>query len=355
MSLLVPAGQTIGIAINAASAAVQTTGRLRYSSLTAGLSYVYSAGGCDILSGGLTTANASAAGSPRLSNAAFSFVPRGFIGCVTFIAAVPCSGTPDPGTASASTSLACPGANFTLSATGLTSGTGFTYQWEYSTNSGQTWTPLVGATSTSTSLSHAVATDYRLVTTCTNSGLSNTSSVVTVGVDAGGCTSGCYSLTGIASSTADEDISNVTIGTFSNSSTCATTGTGPGSLLNRYSNYTNLGTGANEGQGAVVNFSLTMTSCGTGAFAHFFQIYVDWNNDGDWLDAAEQVYSEPTSVNALTRTLTGSFVVPITAPQGTTRMRIVVIEATASSTNYAHTGYTWGETEDYCFTVGPPP
>jgi hypothetical protein len=37
-------------------------------------------------------------------------------------------------------------------------------------------------------------------------------------------------------------------------------------------------------------------------------------------------------------------------------MRIVNNENTASTTNYAHTAYTWGETEDYCFTiiVSPP-
>ncbi|NBU71418.1 MAG: fibronectin type III domain-containing protein, partial [Bacteroidetes bacterium] len=355
LSLLVPAGQTIGVAINAANAATPTTGVLRYSTLTAGQSYVYSSGGCDILSGGATTANASAAGSPRLSSATFANAPRGFIGCVTFMQAAPCSGTPDPGVAVSSTATACPGANFTLSATGLSTGMGLTYQWEYSTNGGQTWTVLSGAASSSTSLSHSVPTDYRLVTTCSNSGLSNYSSVVSVGVDPGGCTSGCYSLSGIASSTADEDISNVTIGGFSNSSTCASTGTGPGSLLNRYSNYTNLGNGPNEGQGAVVNFSLTMTTCGTVPYGHFFQIYVDWNQDGDWLDAGEQVYSEPASVSATTRTLTGSFVVPVAAPQGNTRMRVVVIETTASTVNYAHTGYTYGETEDYCFTVGPPP
>ena len=42
-----------------------------------------------------------------------------------------------------------------------------------------------------------------------------------------------------ATSTADDEIFNVSVGTLNNSSTCGTTG-GPGSILNMYSNYTAL-------------------------------------------------------------------------------------------------------------------
>lgn len=47
---------------------------------------------------------------------------------------------------------------------------------------------------------------------------------------------------------------------------------------------------------------------------------------------------------------------PLTATLGTTRMRVVVVETTfPNTTNYTVTAYTWGEAEDYCVEVLPPP
>ena len=102
-------------------------------------------------------------------------------------------------------------------------------------------------------------------------------------------------------------------------------------------------------QSSVVNFSLTQTTCNFN-YGSFFQLYMDWNQDGDWLDVGEQVYSQGASVNG-NQTVTGSFTVPAGATVGITRMRVVHVEASASTTNYAHTAYYYGETEDYCFTV----
>ena len=68
------------------------------------------------------------------------------------------------------------------------------------------------------------------------------------------------------------------------------------------------------------------------------------------LDANEQVYSQVSSVLG-NQTASGNFTVPCDVQTGITRMRIVNIEATASTTNYAHTPYTYGETEDYCVNV----
>lgn len=141
LNLLVPPGATYGICINAANASAPTTGNLRYSSLTAGLSYITSSGGCDLLSGGLSTANASAAGSPRLSSTTFSFAPRGFVGCITFIPAIPCSGQPNAGTISAPPST-CPSTNFTITSSGLTAGTGVTYTWQSATSCSGPWTNI---------------------------------------------------------------------------------------------------------------------------------------------------------------------------------------------------------------------
>ena len=261
----------------------------------------------------------------------------------------PCSGTPNAGLAAITSSLGCPGKAITLSATGLSSGTGLTYQWQGSSAITGPWTNLAGGTTSSFGTATTTTTYYRIVSTCTTSALSATSSVVSYSVNnPGPCVCGTYPLN-YASSTGDEEITNVTVGSLNNSSSCTSLAGGLGSITERYANYAGIVTGPTVAQASSVSFSLTQTTCG-GAYDNFFQIYVDWNQDGDWLDAGEQVYSQAASVIG-NQTVTGSFAVPITSSLGTTRMRVVNSENIASTTNYAHNVYTWGETEDYCITI----
>jgi hypothetical protein len=191
-----------------------------------------------------------------------------------------------------------------------------------------------------------------MVTACLYSASSNNSNVVSFTPAGGQCQCGSYPAN-YSSTTYDEEITNVTVGTMTNASTCATTAPGTGSINQRYSNYTGFVTGPSVNQGDVVNFSLTQTSCG-GAYNNIFQIFVDFNQDGDFLDAGEFVYNQPTAAYG-NQTVTGSFLVPSGATLGTTRMRVVNAETTATTTNYAHNLYYYGETEDYCFTVTLPP
>jgi hypothetical protein len=268
---------------------------------------------------------------------------------LTKAATGPCSGTPNTPSISGATS-ACAGVNFNLSSAGGSPGTGINYQWQSSTNGGASWSPISGATATSLTTNASTNTQYQLVTTCTASGLTSTSAAYSVTISSfSACT--CFTYPAIySSSTFDEEISNVTVGSMNNSSTCSVAATGPGSILNRYANYAGVVTGPSAMQTDVVNFSLTQTTCG-GNYGSFFQIYLDWNQDGDWLDVGEQVYSQGATVTG-NQTVTGSFTVPAGATVGVTRMRVVHIETfSASTTNYAHTAYSYGETEDYCFTV----
>ncbi|MFM7725658.1 MAG: hypothetical protein ACKO7B_03070, partial [Flavobacteriales bacterium] len=96
-----------------------------------------------------------------------------------------------------------------------------------------------------------------------------------------------------ATSTADEDITNVTVGTLNNSSICGAIAPGAGSIASRYSNYTGSVAAPSAVQGNTVAFSLTMTTCG-GSYTNFFQVYIDWNQDSDFLDAGERMYSQAT-------------------------------------------------------------
>ena len=272
---------------------------------------------------------------------------------ITYVVPPPCSGVPNAGTSLISSASGCANANVNLSATGLSTGIGISYQWQYSIDNGVTWNNILGAINSTASVTPSVTTMYRIRTTCSNGPSSNNSSTITYTVNvSGACLCVAYPLT-YATSTFDEEISNVTVGTLNNTSNCTTAATGAGSVLNRYANYSGVVTGPSAMQGSSVNFSLTQTSCG-GAYSNIFQLYVDWNQDGDWLDAGERVYNQVTTVSG-NQTVSGSFTVPAGATVGTTRMRVVNIEVSPTATNYAHTAYTYGETEDYCFTVNATP
>ncbi len=263
-----------------------------------------------------------------------------------------CSGTPNSGTASGPANV-CTGSTPTLSATGLTLGVGISYQWEESPDGVFAWADVIGgsgATTPNYTTSPVMgARHFRIRTICSAGPDTAWSNVVSMSTFSDNCQCAAYPSV-FASYTADEDISNVTVGTLNNSSDCISPAPGTGSLVQRYANYTGWVAAPDLEQASTVNFSLTMTTCNNN-YDNGFQLYIDWNQDGDFLDAGEQVYNQPTSANG-NHTKTGSFVVPIAASLGSTRMRVVVVEGTfPTGTNYAHTTYGWGETEDYCVNV----
>ncbi|MDH4473186.1 MAG: GEVED domain-containing protein, partial [Fluviicola sp.] len=150
-----------------------------------------------------------------------------------------------------------------------------------------------------------------------------------------------------ATSTADEDIFNVTFGTLNNSSTCGTTG-GAGSSLNLYSNYTGV-SAPNVAQCASVAFSVQIGTCG-GNYSNAVAIFIDWNADLDWADAGETVYVSAASTSG-PHTETGFINIPAGASLGNKRMRVVNVETGTPSSITACGTYTWGETEDYLINV----
>lgn len=89
-----------------------------------------------------------------------------------------CTGTPNSGTAASSTSTVCV-EPFTLTAAGISTGNGITYQWQQSTDS-TVWTNIPGATSLSYTTSQVGTHWYRLVTTCAVSGATATTNGVKV-------------------------------------------------------------------------------------------------------------------------------------------------------------------------------
>jgi len=163
----------------------------------------------------------------------------------------------------------------------------------------------------------------------------------------------CY-CTSIPSNTADEDIYSVTIAGSTIAYDCNTTAPGPGSILRRYSNFTTLGPIADLYTSGSVPFSIYQDECdGATYYSNALAIWVDFNQDGDFTDAGENVYLE----NALTlgpRTISGTFAVPAGATLGLTGMRIIDCETYYGPTLVPCLTYSYGETEDYLVNIAQP-
>lgn len=99
----------------------------------------------------------------------------------TFAPPPMCMGTPMAGATTATANPVCSGVNFTLSLSGATQALGLTYQWQSSPD-GATYTNISGATSSSLTTNATAPTWYQCVVTCTNSGLSATSTPLQVNV-----------------------------------------------------------------------------------------------------------------------------------------------------------------------------
>jgi hypothetical protein len=262
----------------------------------------------------------------------------------------PCTGTPAASNALASVASACAGQTFDLSLSTAYSGFTLTYQWESSPDN-ITWTPIVGATNSIASVTQSAATYYHCIIDCGNSGFNTTSASIQVNQNS---LLACY-CSSAATSTADEDILNVTFGTLNNSSTCTSTG-GAGSVTQRYSNYTALAP-ASIDKGIPITFSARVAGCSGFPYTSQIGVFIDGNQDGDFTDAGELVLQQNGFQSAVTpgALVSGTINLPLTFLDGITGMRVITIESTSTAPMSPCGTYTWGETEDYAVNLTTPP
>ncbi|HET9504096.1 MAG TPA: M4 family metallopeptidase, partial [Hymenobacter sp.] len=104
-----------------------------------------------------------------------------------------------------------------------------------------------------------------------------------------------------------------------------------------------LTTSVAAGSSQTISYSAAFKST---AYPEYFKVYADWNQDGDFSDAGETIVSAAASNVATTRSST--FTVPTTARNGKTRLRVVMSDASATTSCGT---YSFGETEDYTLTV----
>lgn len=148
-----------------------------------------------------------------------------------------------------------------------------------------------------------------------------------------GCSSGPPTYCSSAgSSTADEWIASVVVGSYSNNS----------GNNNGYGNFT--AANVNLTKGVATSFTLT-PGFASSAYPEYWKIWIDLNNDKDFVDAGELVYN---AGSASTTARTGSFTVPTTATATTTRMRISM-KYNAAPTECET--FNYGEVEDYGVTL----
>ncbi|WP_426059430.1 M4 family metallopeptidase [Hymenobacter sp. B1770] len=98
------------------------------------------------------------------------------------------------------------------------------------------------------------------------------------------------------------------------------------------------------GAGTSQTISFSAGFSGT-AYTEYWKIYIDYNQDGDFTDAGEIVVSGSSSSSG---TLSSTFTVPSTAKTGNTRMRVVMSDASATT---SCNSYNYGETEDYTVSI----
>ncbi len=128
-----------------------------------------------------------------------------------------------------------------------------------------------------------------------------------------------------------EYIQSVTMGNISNNS-----GNDGG-----YGDYSASTTSANVGD--AVSFTLTPGFAGS-TYSENWRVWVDFNRDGDFTDAGEEVYA-----GASTSAVSGSFTVPAGAANGDLRIRVSMKWGSVSTPCES---FTYGEVEDYTLLVG---
>ena len=109
-----------------------------------------------------------------------------------------------------------------------------------------------------------------------------------------------------------------------------------------YSDFTNISTTLTKGS----QYTITITPTWTGTvYSEGYAVWIDYNKDGDFTDAGEQVFSQsPTTATPVS----GSFTIPAGATETSTRMR-VTLSYNAIPTSCQ--SFTYGEVEDYTVVI----
>lgn len=207
---------------------------------------------------------------------------------------------------------------------------GATYDLRYRVSGTSSWTTVASAATSTTLNGLAAQTSYeaQVRSKCNDGSVSNYSAsatFTTTAVQLSYCGSQGNNVN-------DEYIGRVQLESINN-----TSGSGNG-----YSDFTNINTDLAKDASATITVTPTWT--GT-VYAEGYSVWIDYNQDGDFNDAGEQVWTQA----ATTATpVSGSFIVPNTAIDGATRMRVSM---KYNGVPTSCESFTYGEVEDYTVTI----
>lgn len=133
-------------------------------------------------------------------------------------------------------------------------------------------------------------------------------------------------------SVADEKIGKVVFGSINNTSTG---GTG-------YTNFTNFSTNVTRDSANTITITPAWTST---VYSEGYAVFIDYNQDGDFADSGETVFTKATSTAT---TATGTITIPVTATLGATRMRVSMKYNGIPTSCEA---FSYGQVEDYTVNI----
>lgn len=264
---------------------------------------------------------------------------------INIIAATPCAGTPDAGSALASLPTACPTTPVNLSLDSATVASGITYQWLSAANAAGPWTAITGANNATYSTTVSADTYFACVLTCTASSAADTSTAVQVlstpfyqcycnTVNAGGLGSlmnnVAFSFGGANFWNNNTSTSNPTASPYYTAFT-----SGPSVIQ-----------GMEYGMGVTIDPPLAYTGA-------IVSVWIDYDHSGsyeptEWTQVGTNIPGNTTGTVNIT--------IPMTALTGNTGMRVRSRGAfNQNGAGDACTNMGSGETEDYVINILPAP
>lgn len=240
-------------------------------------------------------------------------------------------GASQPCTATTPTGLSASSVGSSTASLSWSAVAGATYDVRYRQTGTTTWTTQAssGASASLSGLTPQTQYEAQVRSKCSdgsNSSYSSSVNFTTTEVQLNYCASN-------GNNTNDEFISRVQIGTIDNSTGASSGG---------YGDFT--GQSTNLAKNASVTIAVTPTWTGT-TYNEGYSAWIDYNKDGDFTDAGEQVWTQsPTQ----TTTVSGTFTVPSSAVEGTTRLRVSM---KYNGIPTACESFQYGEVEDYTVNI----
>ncbi len=241
----------------------------------------------------------------------------------------PCT-TPAVPTGLATSSLASTSVTLNWTANGATS-----YNVQYKATSATAWTSTTSATNSKaiTGLTANTAYQFQVAGVCTSSSAWSASATFTTPATT---TAYCASK---GNSVTDEWIASVKLARGTTTVFNNVSGANAG-----YGNFTATSYAVGKG-GAAYTITITPGWRST-AYAEGYAVWIDYNNNGVFTDAGEQVFSKAASTAT---PASGSFTVPTTSATGNVRMRVSMkYNGVATSCE----AFSYGEVEDYTLNLG---